>query len=144
MKSIFVDADACPVKGEIIRVAIRNNTNVNMVCNGGIRPYKNDLIKLVIVNEGPDEADKWIYENVKKSDVVITVDIPLASKCIEKQAFVLRHDGDFLTKNNIGNILATRDLMSDLRSADPFLKGKNKPFSKNDRSNFLNSLGSIL
>ena len=101
MKSIFVDADACPVKDEIIRVAIRNNTNVNMVCNGGIRPYKNDLIKLVIVNEGPDEADKWIYENVKKSDVVITVDIPLASKCIEKQAFVLRHDGGFLTKNNI-------------------------------------------
>ena len=144
MKKIFVDADACPVKDEIIKVAVRHSIYVFMVCNGGIRPFKNELIKLVIVNEGADEADKWIYDNINEGDIAITVDIPLAAKCIEKQAFVLKHDGVFLTKNNIGNILATRDLMSDLRSSDPFLKGGNKPFSKNDRGKFLNSLETLL
>ena len=144
MIKIFVDADACPVKDEIIKVAIRHNVSVLMVCNGGIRPFKNDLIKLVIVSEGADEADKWIYDNINEGDIAITVDIPLAAKCIEKHAFVIKHNGAFLNKNNIGNILATRDLMSDLRSSDPFLKGGNKPFSKNDRGNFLNSLETLL
>ena len=107
MKKIYVDADACPVKDEVTKVAIRNNIITYMVCNGGIRPSKSSLIKLVIVSEGADEADKWIF-------------------------------------NNIGNILATRDLMADLRSSDPFLKGKNKIFSKEDRSKFLNSLQSLI
>ena len=115
-----------------------------MVCNGGIRPFKNDLVKLVIVSEGSDEADKWIYENASYSDIVITADIPLAAKCIEKKAVVLKHDGNQLTSDNIGNILATRDLMSDLRSFDPFLKGSNKSFSKADRSKFLNSLERLI
>ena len=140
MKKIYVDADACPVKEEIIKVATRHRLNVLMVCNGGIRPFKNDLVNLVIVSEGSDEADKWIYENVSYEDIVITADIPLAAKCIEKKAVVLKHDGKLLTRDNIGNNLATRDLMSDLRSFDPFLKGKNKPYSGADRSNFLNSL----
>ena len=144
MKVIFVDADACPVKDEIVKIATRHNVLVNMVCNGGIRPFKNDLIKLIIVNEGADEADKWIYDNVKQNDIFITADIPLAAKCIEKQAMVLKHDGNLLNKNNIGNILATRDLMSDLRSFDPFMKGGNKPFSKNNRSNFANILENLI
>jgi hypothetical protein len=144
MKVIFVDADACPVKDEVVKIATRHGVLVNMVCNGGIRPFKNDLIKLIIVNEGADEADKWIYDNVKKNDIVITADIPLAAKCIEKQAIVLKHDGNLLNKNNIGNILATRDLMSDLRSFDPFMKGGNKPFSKNNRSNFSNILENLI
>ena len=80
----------------------------------------------------------------KKDDIVITVDIPLAAKCIAKEAVVLKHDGNFLTENNIGNVLATRDLMSDLRSSDHFLKGKNKPYSKADRSKFLTSLENLL
>jgi uncharacterized protein len=144
MKKIYVDADACPVKEEIIKVATRHELNVLMVCNGGIRPFKNDLVKLVIVSEGSDEADKWIYENVNYNDIVITADIPLAAKCIEKKAIVLKHDGKLLTRDNIGNILATRDLMSDLRSFDPFLKGGNKSFSNADRSNFLNSLENFI
>ena len=144
MKKIYVDADACPVKEEIIKVANRHQLPVLMVCNGGIRPFKNDLVKLVIVSEGSDEADKWIYEDITKDDIVITADIPLAAKCISKEAFVLKHDGNSLTKNNIGNALATRDLMSDLRSSDPFLKGNNKPFSKSDRANFLNSLENLI
>ena len=90
------------------------------------------------------KADKWIYENVSHEDIVITADIPLAAKCIEKKAVVLKHDGNILTKDNIGNTLATRDLMSDLRSFDPFLKGNNKAYSKSDRSKFLNSLENLI
>ena len=89
MKKIYVDADACPVKEEIIKVATRHRLKVLMVCNGGIRPFKNDFVDLVIVSEGPDEADKWIYENVSYDDIVITADIPLAAKCIEKNALVI-------------------------------------------------------
>ena len=144
MKKIYVDADACPVKDEITKIAIRNKINTYMVCNGGIRPFKNNLIKLIIVSEGADEADKWIFNNVLINDIVITADIPLAAKCLDKGANVLKHDGYILTLNNIGNILATRDLMSDLRSFDPFLKGKNKSFSKGDRAKFVNSLQNLI
>ena len=144
MKKIYVDADACPVKDEVTKVAIRNNIITYMVCNGGIRPSKSSLIKLVIVSEGADEADKWIFNNILPDDIVVTADIPLAAKCLDKSAKVIKHNGHILTVNNIGNILATRDLMADLRSSDPFLKGKNKIFSKEDRSNFLNSLQSLI
>ncbi len=144
MKKIYVDADACPVKDEIIKVAIRHKISVFMVCNGGIRPFKNNLVKLIIVSEGPDEADKWIHSNVKVDDIVVTSDIPLASRCIDKGAFVLKNDGLVLSNINIGNILATRDLMSDIRSFDPFLKGKNKVFTKADKGNFLNTLDNLI
>ena len=144
MKKIYVDADACPVKKEIIKVANRHSINVLMVCNGGIRPFNNHLVKLIIVSEGSDVADNWIFENVSEQDIVVTGDIPLAAKCIDKGVLVIKHDGAILTKNNIGNVLATRDLMSDLRSIDPFLKGKNKPFTKFDRSKFLNSLEKLV
>jgi uncharacterized protein YaiI (UPF0178 family) len=144
MKNIYGDADACPVKDEVTKVAIRNKISTYMVCNGGIRPFKNLLIKLIIVSEGADEADKWIFNNVIANDIVVTADIPLAAKCLDKGANVIKHDGQVLTVNNIGNILATRDLMSDLRSSDPFLKGKNKSFSQIDRGRFLNSLQSLI
>jgi len=144
MKKIYVDADACPVKDEVTKVAIRNKISTYMVCNGGIRPFKNLLIKLIIVSEGADEADKWIFNNVIANDIVVTADIPLAAKCLDKGANVIKHDGQVLTVNNIGNILANRDLMSDLRSSDPFLKGKNKSFSQIDRGRFLNSLQSLI
>jgi len=144
MKKIYVDADACPVKDEVTKVAIRNKISTYMVCNGGIRPFKNLLIKLIIVSEGADEADKWIFNNVLANDIVVTADIPLAAKCLDKGANVIKHDGQVLTVNNIGNILATRDLMSDLRSSDPFLKGKNKSFSQSDRARFLNSLQNLI
>ena len=144
MKKIYVDADACPVKDEVTKVAVRNKISTYMVCNGGIRPFKNLLIKLIIVSEGADEADKWIFNNVIANDIVVTADIPLAAKCLDKGANVIKHDGHVLTVNNIGNVLATRDLMSDLRSSDPFLKGKNKSFSQIDRGRFLNSLQSLI
>ena len=144
MKKIYVDADACPVKDEVTKVAVRNKISTYMVCNGGIRPFNNLLIKLIIVSEGADEADKWIFNNVLANDIVVTADIPLAAKCLDKGANVIKHDGQVLTVNNIGNILATRDLMSDLRSSDPFLKGKNKSFSQSDRARFLNSLQNLI
>ena len=144
MKKIYVDADACPVKDEVTKVAVRNKISTYMVCNGGIRPFKNLLIKLIIVSDGADEADKWIFNNVLANDIVVTADIPLAAKCLDKGANVIKHDGHVLTVNNIGNVLATRDLMSDLRSSDPFLKSKNKSFSQSDRGRFLNSLQNLI
>ena len=140
MKKIYVDADACPVKDEIVKVANRHKIQVFMVCNGGIRPFRNNLINLIIVSEGSDEADKWIFEKIKSEDIVVTSDIPLASKCIDKGASVLKHDGLILNVMNIGNVLATRDLMSELRSSDPFLQGKSNNFTRADKGKFLNSL----
>ena len=102
--------------------------------------FRNNLINLIIVSEGSDEADKWIFENIKTEDIVVTSDIPLASKCIDKGASVLKHDGFILNVMNIGNVLATRVLMSDLRSSDPFMQGKSKNFTKADKGKFLNSL----
>ena len=144
MKKIYVDADACPVKNEIVRVANRHKIQVFMVCNGGIRPFRNNLINLIIIPEGSDEADKWIFENIKIKDIVVTSDIPLASKCIHKGASVLKHEGIILNFKNIGNVLATRDLMSDLRASNPFLIGKGKSFTKVDKVRFHNSLETLI
>ena len=137
---IYVDADACPVKAEIERVATRHRLRVLVVSNGGIRPSANPLLETVIVPEGPDEADKWIADRAGPGDVVITGDIPLAAKCVAAGAQVLRHNGEALTAENIGNVLATRDLMADLRSADPFRQGGGRGFTKADRSRFLDAL----
>ena len=133
---IYVDADACPVKDDIITIAIRHNIQVLMVCNGGIRPHLHDLISLKIVPSGPDEADKWIADHIMPHDILVTNDIPLAAKAVEKNAIVLRPDGSRITEKNIGNILATRDLMSDIRAADPFHQSKSKPFSNADKGRF--------
>ena len=137
---IYVDADACPVKAEVERVGTRHGTRMFVVSNGGLRPSQNPLVENVIVPEGPDVADMWIADRATAGDVVITGDIPLAAKCIESGARVLKHNGEALTQANIGNVLATRDLMADLRSADPFRQGGGKPFSKADRSRFLDAL----
>ena len=137
---IYVDADACPVKSEVERVATRHRVGVVIVSNGGIRPSANPLIQSVIVAEGPDEADKWIAARAGPGDVVITGDIPLAAKCVERGAQVLRHNGEALSAENIGNVLATRDLMADLRAADPFWQGRGRGFTKADRARFLDAL----
>lgn len=144
MTVLFVDADACPVKAEAERVATRHKVPVKMVCNGGIRPSANPLVETVIVPEGPDVADMWIADRAGPGDVVITSDIPLAAKCVEAGAQVLKHDGEALTGANIGNALAMRDLMYDLRAADPFRQGGGKGFSKADRSRFLDALERVL
>jgi hypothetical protein len=140
---IYIDADACPVKDEAERVATRLGVKLLMVCNGGLRPSANPLVELVYVADGADEADKWIAERAAKGDVVVTNDIPLAAKCVEAGARVLKHDGEPLTQANIGNVLATRDLMQDLRAADPFRQGGGRPFSKADRSRFLDALDRV-
>ncbi|OUD09851.1 hypothetical protein BVC71_08495 [Marivivens niveibacter] len=137
---IYVDADACPVKAEVERVGTRHGMRMFVVSNGGLRPSQNPLVENVIVPEGSDVADMWIADRATAGDVVITGDIPLAAKCIESGARVLKHNGEALTEANIGNVLATRDLMADLRSADSFRQGGGKPFSKADRSRFLDAL----
>jgi len=138
--TVFVDADACPVKAEVERVATRHGVSVKMVSNGGIRPSRNPAVETVIVPDGPDEADKWIAERAGRGDVVITADIPLAAKCVAAGARVLKPDGEALTEANVGNALATRDLMADLRAADPFRQGGGRGFTRADRSRFLDAL----
>jgi uncharacterized protein YaiI (UPF0178 family) len=144
MNSIYIDADACPVKAEAEKVATRHGVRMVLVSNGGIRPSANPLVESVFVADGPDVADMWIAERAGAGDVVVTNDIPLAAKCVEAGAKVLKHNGEELHTRNIGQVLATRDLMQDLRSADPFRIGGGKPFSKADRSRFLDALERVL
>lgn len=142
--SLFVDADACPVKDECTRAAERLGVRVFIVCNGGLRPSAHPLVETVFVPDGPDEADKWIAERAGPGDVVVTGDIPLAAKCVASGAAVLKHDGEALTPANIGNVLAMRDLMADLRSADPFRQGGGRAFTKADRGRFSAALDRAL
>ncbi|MBV1886880.1 MAG: YaiI/YqxD family protein [Parvibaculaceae bacterium] len=140
MTILFIDADACPVKDEAIKVADRHKLKIYIVSNGGLRPNPHPLVETIVVPDGPDIADQWIADRAKKGDVVVTGDIPLAARCIENGARVVRHNGEIFTPDNIGNQLATRDLMTDLRAADPFRQGGGRPFSKADRSAFLNAM----
>jgi uncharacterized protein len=142
--TIYIDADACPVKAEAERVATRLSVPMVLVSNGGIRPSPNPLVSSVFVADGPDEADKWIAEACGPGDVVVTGDIPLAAKCVAKGAKVVKHDGEELTGANVGMALATRDLMTDLRAADPFRQGGGRLFSKADRSRFLEVLDRVV
>ena len=141
---IYVDADACPVKAEVEAVATRHGTPVAMVSNGGIRPSPNPLVEMVYVPEGPDAADIWIAERAGPGDVVVTADIPLAARAVETGARVLKPDGTPLTERNVSEALAMRDLMTDLRSADPFRQGGGRAFSKADRSRFRDALDRAL
>ena len=144
MSAVYVDADACPVKAEVEKVTLRHCLRLFIVSNGGLRPSQHPLVETVIVPDGPDVADMWIAERAGKGDVVVTCDIPLAAKCIENGALVLKHNGEALNAGNIGNILATRDLMSDIRAANPFHQGGGKSFTKSDRSRFLEALENTL
>jgi hypothetical protein len=139
--TLYIDGDACPVKAEAERVATRHKVPMALVSNGGLRPSANPLVQVVIVSEGADEADKWIAERCGVEDVVVTTDIPLAAKCVEAGARVLRPNGEAFTAANIGQQLAMRDLMADLRAANPLgAGGGGKPFGKADRSRFLDAL----
>ena len=144
MSVLYIDADACPVKAEAERVATRHGWRMVLVSNGGIRPSASPLVDSVFVADGPDEADKWIAERSGPGDLVVTTDIPLAAKCVAAGARVVKHNGEELTAANVGMALATRDLMQDLRSADPFRQGGGKAFSKSDRSRFLDVLDRVL
>ena len=141
---IYVDADACPVKAEVERVATRHGVKMFLVSNGGLRMSQNPLVEMVIVPDGPDVADMWIADRCGPGDVVITTDIPLAAKCVEAGAQVLKPNGERLTQANVREALAMRDLMTDLRAADPFRQGGGKGFTKADRSRFLDTLETTL
>lgn len=141
MGALYIDADACPVKAEAERVATRHKITMFVVSNGGLRPSQNPLVENVIVAEGADEADKWIADRCGPGDVVVTADIPLAAKCVAAGARVLRHNGEAFTEANIGQQLAMRDLMADLRAANPLgAGGSGRGFTKADRSRFLEAL----
>jgi uncharacterized protein len=136
---IFVDADACPVKPEIYRVAERYGLKVYVVANAFMAVPRSDLIERVIVAEGPDIADNWIAERAGESDIVITADIPLAARSVKKGATVIGPTGKPFTGDSIGMVLATRDLMTDLRSAGATTRGP-PPLSRQDISRFLSAL----
>lgn len=137
---IYVDADACPVKAEVERVATRHGVKVFIVSNGGLLPSQNPLVEMVYVADGPDVADMWVADRARVGDIIVTSDIPLAARCLEAGAKVLKHNGEALTTANIGNVLATRDLMADIRASDPFHQGGGRAFSQADRSRFLEAL----
>lgn len=143
MATIFVDADACPVKDEIVRVAERYGVPVQLVSDGGIRPHRSPLVTISIVARGPDAADDWIAERSGAGDIVVTNDIPLADRCIKAGAKVVRPNGERLTPDNIGMGLATRNLMTDLRDAG-VVSGGGRPFSAQDRSRFLQALDAAI
>ena len=141
MSAVYIDADACPVKTEAERVTTRHKLTMYVVSNGGLRPSLNPLVENIIVAAGADEADMWIADRCGPGDVVVTGDIPLAAKCIKAGARVLRHNGDAFTPRNIGQQLAMRDLMADVRAANPLgTGGSGKAFTKADRSRFLDAL----
>jgi uncharacterized protein YaiI (UPF0178 family) len=136
---IFVDADACPVKSEIYKVAERYGLKVFVVANSFMNVPRSDMIERVIVSEGPDVADDWIVERVTPNDIVITADIPLAARCVKKSATVIGPTGKPFTDDSIGMVLATRDLLTDLRSAGATTRGP-PPLSRQDISRFLSAL----
>lgn len=136
---IFVDADACPVKPEVYRVAERYGLKVYVVANAYMAVPRSDLIERVVVAEGPDVADDWIVERAGATDIVVTADIPLAGRSLRKGATVIGPTGKPFTNDSIGMALATRDLLTDLRSAGATTRGP-APLSRQDISRFLSAL----
>ena len=143
MLHIFVDADACPVKPEVYRVAGRCRLNVTLVANSRMRIPEESWISLEIVTNGFDAADDWIVEHMQPDDIVITADIPLASRCIKKGARVLGPTGEPFTERNIGQVVATRDLLSELRVTGEITGGP-PPLAERDRSRFLQRLDDMI
>lgn len=138
---LYINSDACPVKAEALRVAERHKVKTVYVSDGGVRPNSHPLAEVVIVTQGADAADDWIAERIGPGDICVTADIPLAHRCVTAGARAMKHDGSLFTKANIGEALAMRDLMTDLRAANPLRQGGGgKPFSKADRSRFLEAL----
>ncbi|GIX13834.1 MAG: UPF0178 protein [Paracoccaceae bacterium] len=145
MGDLYLDADACPVRAEALRVARRLGRRVHVVSNGGIRPDPDPLVRTVIVAAGPDAADDWIAARIGRGDVCVTADIPLADACLKAGARALRPDGTAFTPDNIGHQLALRALGAGLREASPLAAaGGGRPFGRADRSRFLDALDRTL
>ena len=139
MLHIYVDADACPVKQEVYRVAGRYRLPVTLVANTWMNVPREPRIELIVVDSGSDMADNWIVEQVRDDDIVVTADIGLADRCLKKGAVVIGATGKPFSDDMIGAALATRDLLSDLRGAGE-LTGGPPPMTKRDRSQFLQHL----
>jgi uncharacterized protein len=137
--TIYIDADACPVKEEVYRVAERYGLKTFVISNAYFRVPRNPMIEQIVVSDGFDAADDWIAERVGEGDIVITADVPLASRCVKSQAAVISPTGKPFDETSIGMALATRNLMDDLRAGGEIIGGP-KPFSKRDRSSFLSAL----
>jgi uncharacterized protein len=143
MIEIYVDADACPVKDEAVRVAMRHGLTIHFVSNSWMRLPEGPLIKRVVVADGPDVADDWIAERATRASIVVTADIPLAARCIKAGARVTSHTGKPFTDANIGMVLASRNLMQGLREAN-VAQTYNAGFAKADRSQFLQTLEQLV
>lgn len=139
---IFVDADACPVKDEALRVAERLGLVITFVSNGGVRPSRDPMVRIVVVPQGADAADDWIVGHAVANDIVLTADIPLASRAIDKGCHVLGFTGKAFTPASIGMALAMRDLNQHLRETGES-KGYNASFRPADRSAFLTALDTL-
>ena len=136
---IYIDADACPVKDEAFKVAVRHGCIVHYVSNSWMRLPEGELVRRVVVAEGPDAADNWIAETIEPGDIVVTQDIPLASRCLTKGARAIGNTGKPFTDASIGMALAMRELSQHLRETGES-KGFNAAFTKQDRSRFLEAL----
>lgn len=143
MTEIYIDADACPVKDEAIRVATRHKLKIHFVSNQWMRLEENPLINKVVVPDGPDVADDWIADHIKPGDLCVTADIPLADRCVKAGAEALNPNGKPYTEESIGMALAMRNLMTDLRETGE-ITGGGRPFTKNDRSKFLQEIERML
>ena len=142
--TVLVDADACPVKEEIYRVAERHGVQVRVVSNAYFRVPVSERVQRVVVSDGFDAADDWIAEHAGPRSVVVTGDILLAERCLKAGARVLKHDGRAFDAASIGGAIATRAIMEDLRAGMDGIGGGPPPFGKADRSNFLQSLDRVL
>ena len=143
MLHIYIDADACPVKNEVYRVAEREGLEVTLVANSAMRIPDSPWITLEVVGGGFDEADDWIVDNLEPNDIVITADVLLADRCLKEGARALGTSGKPFTEDNIGSIVATRNLMADLRGAGEITGGP-APLTKRDRSTFLQKLDEVI
>jgi uncharacterized protein len=144
MISLYIDADACPVKNEVYRVAERHALKgiaikVIVVTNSPIAVPRDEMIERVVVGAGMDEADNWIAERAGQGSIVVTADVPLASRCVKTGAAVIAPNGRVFSEDSIGMTLATRNLMDSLRSSGEITSGP-KPFAPRDRSSFLSAL----
>ncbi len=137
--AIFVDADACPVKDEVYKVAARYGLRVHVVANAYINVPASRFISRIVVDAGPDAADDWIVEHVAAGDIAVTNDIPLAERVLQAGAAAIRPDGRTFTRDSIGSAIAQRAILEQIRSTGAITGGP-KPFERRDRSNFLQAL----
>jgi uncharacterized protein len=143
MLEIFVDADGCPVKDEVYRVADRYGLRVWVVANAWLRVPDSPLVSRVAVSEGLDRADDWIADRIGPGDIAVTADVPLADRCVKRGAQVITPNGRRLTEASIGEALAMRNLMTGLRETGE-IRGGGRPFTRQDRSRFLGALDAAI